>query len=206
MFFMRLKFCIIVTRRWNLGKVICKRVCYTSKRCNFFVTILQMFDCNWWSFSRDFINNVPYFLKRCAAVNGRNKTMPWLTSGCFYSSSAFGPDDFVVMTYVDIEEMDMGWVHPWVGLGWMRSTVIFHCVLFLLYYCVQRKFANNVSNVNAVYDWVHTIVEEESWASIGLEFGVQWVGVFTAAWQSVNHNRKPDVYFINSVSWAVCVR
>jgi len=36
---------------------------------------------------------------------------------------------------------------------------------------------------------------EESWASIGLEFGVQWVGVFTATWQSVNHNQKPDVLF-----------
>jgi len=38
---------------------------------------------------------------------------------------------------------------------------------------------------------------EESWASVGLEFGVQWVGVFTATRQSVNHNQKPDVYFIN---------
>ena len=97
---MQLKFRTIVVRRWNLGKVFCKRVCYISKRCNFFVTILQMFDCNWRSFSRDFINNVPYFLKLCAAVNGRNKTMPWLTSGCFYSSSAFRPDDFVSLNIV----------------------------------------------------------------------------------------------------------
>ena len=97
---MRLKFRIIVTRGWNLGKIFCKCVCYISERCNFFVTILQMFDWNWRSFSRDFINNVPYFFKRCAAVNGRNKTMPWLTSGCFYSSSAFGLDDFVALNIV----------------------------------------------------------------------------------------------------------
>jgi len=48
-----------------------------------------MFDCNWRSFSIDFINNVPYFFKRCAAVNG-----------CFYSSSGFGPGDFVALNIV----------------------------------------------------------------------------------------------------------
>jgi len=48
--------------------------------------------------------------------------------------------------------------------------------------------------------WVHprySCFTEERWASIGLEFGVQWVGVYTAAWQSVSHNQKRDVYLIN---------
>ena len=36
---------------------------YISKRCNFFVTILQMFNCNGGSLSRNFVNNVPYFLR-----------------------------------------------------------------------------------------------------------------------------------------------
>jgi len=48
-------------------------------------------------------------------------------------------------------------------------------------------------------DRVHAVVvlQKKSWASIGLEFGVQWVVVFTATRQSVYHNQKPDVYFIN---------
>ena len=62
-----------------------------------------------------------------------------------------------------------------------------------------RKFANNASNVNAVYrqSTRYSCFTEESWASIGLEFGAQWMGIFTATLQSVSHNRKPDVYFIN---------
>jgi len=86
----------------------------------------------------------------------------------------------------------------WVGLGWMRSTVIFYCILCLLLYCVLRKFANNTSNANAVYrqSTRYSCFTEESWVSIGLEFGVQWVEVFTATWQSVNHKQKPDIYFI----------
>ena len=38
-------------------------ICYMSKRCNFFVIILQMFNCNGGSLSRNFVNNVPYFLR-----------------------------------------------------------------------------------------------------------------------------------------------
>jgi len=107
----------------------------------------------------------------------------------------------------------LGWIHPWVGLGrifqhmwwvglgWVEWQVLsfFHCTLRLLQYYVLRKFANNASNANAVY-WQSTrysCFTEESWASVGLEFRVQWVGVFTATWQSVNHNQKPDVYYIN---------
>ena len=64
---------------------------------------------------------------------------------------------------------------------------------------MQRKFANNASNANAVYrqGTRYSCFTEESWASIGLEFGVQLVGVFTATGQSVSHNQKPDVNFIN---------
>ena len=45
-----------------------------------------------------------------------------------------------------------------------------------------RKFANNASNANAVYrqSTRYICFTEESCAGIGLEFGVQWVGVFTA--------------------------
>jgi len=47
---------------------------------------------------------------------------------------------------------------------------------------VLRKFANNASNANAVYrqSTRYSCFTEESWVSIGLEFGVQWVEVFTA--------------------------
>ena len=67
----------------------------------------------------------------------------------------------------------------------MRSTVIFHCTLCLLEYYVLRKFANNASTANAVYRQSivssrYSCFTEESWASVVLEFGVQWVGVFTA--------------------------
>jgi len=67
--------------------------------------------------------------------------------------------------------------------------------------------------VNAVYrqSTRYSCFTEESWASVGLEFGVQWVEVFTATWQSVNHNQKPDVYFINGhvkiwvLQYGVCI-
>ena len=64
---------------------------------------------------------------------------------------------------------------------------------------VLRKLASNASNANAVYrqSTRYSCFTEEGWASVGLEFGVQWVGVFTATWQSVNYNQKPDVYFTN---------
>jgi len=47
---------------------------------------------------------------------------------------------------------------------------------------VLRKFANKASNANAVYrqSTRYSCFTEERWASTGLEFGVQWVGVFTA--------------------------
>jgi len=88
-----------------------------------------------------------------------------------------------------------------VGLCWMKSTVIFSLHFVFVGYYVLRKFANNASNANAVYrqSTRYSCVTEESWASVGLEFGVQWVGVFTATWQLVNHNQKPDVYFINGL-------
>ena len=40
----------------------------------------------------------------------------------------------------------------------------------------------NASNANAVYrqSTRYSCFTEESWVSIGLELGVQWVGVFTA--------------------------
>jgi len=64
----------------------------------------------------------------------------------------------------------------------MRSTVIFSLHFVFVGYYVLRKFANNASNANAVYrqSTRYSCVTEESWASVGLEFGVQWVGVFTA--------------------------
>ena len=45
-----------------------------------------------------------------------------------------------------------------------------------------RKFANKASNANAVYRQTtrYSCFTEESWAIVGLEFGVQWVGVFTS--------------------------
>jgi len=54
---------------------------------------------------------------------------------------------------------------------------------------VLRKFANKASNANAVYRQSkrYSCFTEESSVSIGLEFGVQ----------SIMHNQKPDVYFIN---------
>ena len=59
---------------------------------------------------------------------------------------------------------------------------------FLLVYYASSDFlfvyiANNASNANAVYRQstrYNSCFTEESWASIGLEFGVQWVGAFTA--------------------------
>ena len=79
----------------------------------------------------------------------------------------------------------MGWVgshFPAHVMGWVEREVLlfFHCTLCLYY--VLRKFANNASNANAVYrqSTRYSCFTEESWASVGLEFGVQWVGVFTA--------------------------
>ena len=45
---------------------------------------------------------------------------------------------------------------------------------------VLRKLASNASNANAVYRQItrYSCFTEESWASIGLQFGVQWVGFF----------------------------
>ena len=74
----------------------------------------------------------------------------------------------------------------WVGLGWVAFSstcdglnekyFYFFTALYVL-----RKLANNASNANAVYRQSsrYSCFTEESWASVGLEFGVQWVGVFT---------------------------
>jgi len=85
--------------------------------------------------------------------------------------------------------MDMGWVHPeeemkaMIGLGWvgLNEKYCYFFIAFCVCY-VLRKFANKASNANAVYrqSTRYSCFTEESWASIWLEFCVQWVGVFTA--------------------------
>ena len=70
----------------------------------------------------------------------------------------------------------------WVGLNEKQCYFLLHFVLVIILAYVLRKFVNNASNANAVYrqSTRYSCFTEESWASTGLEFGVQWVGVFTA--------------------------
>jgi len=64
----------------------------------------------------------------------------------------------------------------------MRCTVFSLHFVFVIILRV-KKFANNASNANVVYRQSTrcSCYTKENWASVGLEFGVQWVGVFTAA-------------------------
>ena len=59
-----------------------------------------MLDFDKGSFSRNFINNIQYFSKKCATAAGRDKTL--MTSSCFYCFSSFGLQDFVVLNISDI--------------------------------------------------------------------------------------------------------
>ena len=67
----------------------------------------------------------------------------------------------------------------WVGLN---EKYCYFFTAFCVCSYVLRKFANKASNANAVYrpSTRCSCNTEESWASVGLDFGVQWVGVFTA--------------------------
>jgi len=103
----------------------------------------------------------------------------------------------------------------WVGLGWVGShfpahvmgwvglnekyCYYFHCIFSY----VLRKFANKASNANAVYRQTtrYSCFTEESWAIVGLEFGVQWVGVFTSTWQSVNQSQPETGYLFHQRTW-----
>ena len=69
--------------------------------------------------------------------------------------------------------------------------------MFVIILCA-KKIVNNASNANAVYrqSTRYSYLTEESWACIGLEFGVQSVGVFTAQYTGITDRHSLSFIFI----------
>ena len=77
------------------------------------------------------------------------RTIPTITADCGDCSREITRD---VITRYAKSELVMGWVHPWVGLGWVGWRL--NCVIFL-------TSRNTLLSVNEYCSWIITFID--SW-------------------------------------------